>query len=234
MNELKRLNKSNNELDKKLNKEDSLIMTDMVCYIRGAGLTYKNQELIRQDLLEMALSAQERNEPFSLVVGNKYQEFCNDVIASVPKMTTKEKIVSLIDIILMCGSILGFIATVLSTDFMRILKELFSGNVVSFDISYSVYSIGINIIIGFVAVGFVQYICKTSFETSKKAEERKNLPKRKLKRFIVGGMIGVGVFAVFLILAKVGSHTLISVNLFVVLGITGIMFLLHKVISSQQ
>lgn len=62
------LNKINNELDKQLNAENENVMTDIVCYLRGANISEYNQELIRQDLLEMFLSAQKRGENIQKVI----------------------------------------------------------------------------------------------------------------------------------------------------------------------
>jgi DNA-binding ferritin-like protein (Dps family) len=159
MNELKMLNKLNNELDKQLNKEDSDIMTDIVCYIRAAGLSDKNQELIRQDLLEMALSAQERNEAFSMTVGKNYKEFCDDIISSMPKMTRMERLLNLFSTLLLCGSILLMISTLLSSEAYRILKEIFKGGPYNLNVSYSLSTVVLDIIITIFSIGIVQYIC---------------------------------------------------------------------------
>lgn len=236
MNELKKLNKLNNELDKKLNKEDSLIMTDMVCYIRGAGLSEKNQELIRQDLLEMALSAQERNESFSMVVGQNYKEFCDDIIASMPKMTIREKFLNYLDMMLLCVSILMVIATLLSSDALRIIKGIFTGVSTNFNVSYSLGTVVLNIIIIIISVGIVEYICKTSFEITKKIERDKTMPKKKLipKRFFIGAIWGLLVAVGLISLIKFASFTVINANFFIVLIIAGVMYLIHKIINLQQ
>lgn len=60
--EIKELQALNNILDEKINDENQPLFTDMICYIRGAKISLYNQELIRQDLTEMIISAQERGE----------------------------------------------------------------------------------------------------------------------------------------------------------------------------
>lgn len=43
-NKIKELKRKNNEADRRLNKENSLVMTDIVCYIRGANLSEYRQD----------------------------------------------------------------------------------------------------------------------------------------------------------------------------------------------
>ena len=87
------LNRINNDLDKLLYLENNSAMTDIICYLRGANISEYNQEIIRQDLLEMVLSAQERNENIQTVIGTDYKTFCDDIIATFPPKSLKEKII---------------------------------------------------------------------------------------------------------------------------------------------
>lgn len=86
------LNRINNELDRQLNAENNKALTDIICYLRVANISACNQEIIRQDLLEMVLSAQERGENIQAVIGGDYKAFCDNVIASLPPQNRKEKI----------------------------------------------------------------------------------------------------------------------------------------------
>ncbi|MBN7773842.1 hypothetical protein [Clostridium aminobutyricum] len=236
MSEVKKLRRLNNEIGKKLTKENGIIMTDMVCYIRGSGLSEKNQELIRQDLLEMALSAQERKEPFSAVVGEDYKGFCNEIISSMPQMTTKEKIVEYVDTFLLCGSIVVAISTLLSSDAIRIFRNMVKGGTADFTVSYSLGTIILDLIIIAFSVGIVHYICKSSFELTQKSEEHKAMSKKKLipRRFFIGAAWGLLVAVGLILLVKLASFTVITANLFIVLIVAGGMYALHKVINFQQ
>lgn len=236
MNELKKLNQLNNELDKKLTKENNTIMTDMVCYIRAARLSTINQELIRQDLLEMALSAQERGELFSTVVGDEYKVFCDEIISNMPKMTLTERMIEILDIVLLCSSILIGISTLFSSDLARIVKELLKGGVNDFTISYSFSTVFLDLIIGIVSVGIVQYICKYSFELTRKSEKQKEESKKKrlLKRFLIGGSCGFLIGAGFVAVVKYASFPIFSVNLFIILAIAIVMYAAHKIINFQH
>ncbi|WP_067932413.1 hypothetical protein [Alicyclobacillus kakegawensis] len=79
MTTFKELNRKNNELHHRLNDENMEIMTDMVVYLRSR-LSDFQVELIRQDLLDMALSAQDRHVPLSEVFGEDYKKFCDEII----------------------------------------------------------------------------------------------------------------------------------------------------------
>lgn len=58
----KELNRSNNALDQQISPENREAFTDMICYLRGAKISAYHQELVRYDLTEMVLSAQQRGE----------------------------------------------------------------------------------------------------------------------------------------------------------------------------
>ena len=49
--------KQNNQREKELTKENNQVLTDMVVYLRGSDLSDYNQELVREDLIEMVLDA---------------------------------------------------------------------------------------------------------------------------------------------------------------------------------
>ena len=58
----RKLNKENNRLDELIKEENQEIFTNMICYLRGSDLSDYNIEVVRNDLTEMVLSAQERGE----------------------------------------------------------------------------------------------------------------------------------------------------------------------------
>ena len=87
----KLLNQHNNELDLQVAPHNQKAFTDIICYLRSAGISEYDQELVRQDLLEMILSAQVRGADIDSVLGTDYKEFCDNVIASLPPKTIKQK-----------------------------------------------------------------------------------------------------------------------------------------------
>lgn len=89
----KELNRSNNALDQQISPENREAFTDMICYLRGAKISAYHQELVRYDLTEMVLSAQQRGEKIREVIGEDYKGFCDNVIASLPPETRRQRII---------------------------------------------------------------------------------------------------------------------------------------------
>ncbi|XOQ43919.1 MAG: hypothetical protein ACFWTN_05640 [Clostridium sp.] len=75
--QVKQLKRLNNKLEEQLNEKNREAYTDIICYLRVANISEYNQEIIRQDLLEMVLSAQERGENIQTVIGEDYRTFCD-------------------------------------------------------------------------------------------------------------------------------------------------------------
>ncbi|KNZ41268.1 hypothetical protein [Acetobacterium bakii] len=206
---VKMLNKSNNELDKEINEESSSIMTDIVCYLRVANISDYYQEIVRRDLLEMVLSAQDRGESIQSVIGEDYKTFCDEVIENLPKRTRKERILDFCETFFLCAAILGGINLILSKEIINLLGAIISGQPLNFQMPITASSIllfGINIIAAFI---FVEIICKTALNPKKE----KHLSKPK--RFMLGGLAGGGVMAVFIVIAWFGKNTLFTVNMVV-------------------
>ncbi|HWQ42405.1 MAG TPA: hypothetical protein VN456_10285, partial [Desulfosporosinus sp.] len=93
------LRKKNNELDKKLTERNSLIMTDMIVYLRVSNITDEQVESVRQDLLDMVLTAQDRGDDISSIIGEDYQAFCNEILQSATPKTFRERAAEVVSII---------------------------------------------------------------------------------------------------------------------------------------
>lgn len=206
--ETKRLNQENNKLGKRLTEENNVVMTDMVCYLRLANISEHDQEVVRQDLLQMVLSAQERGEDINTLIGQDYKSFCDEVIAALPQKSQKERVLDLIDTLLLSTSILGVIHIVMSKETMRLIYNAVTGQQLNFQISISVGNLLSYVIIIATAFLIVHVVGKNSLKPEKKHNQSKP------KKFIVGGAIGGGIMAVFLIIAWVGRQTLFTVNIF--------------------
>lgn len=158
------------------------------------------------------------------MIGEDYKIFCDDVIASLPQMSKKERLLNVFDTILLCFAILGAINIVLSLDTINLIRDLIAGRQLHFQISFSVgnfVSFGLIIAASFL---IVEVICKTSLKEKK--EQKMSGPKR----FMVGGAIGAGVMAFFLVIAWFGRKTLFQADLFAVcLAVAGI-YLAHRLL----
>lgn len=217
---VKALNRENNQLDSHINTENQPIVTDMICYIRGANISDYHQELVRQDLTEMVLSAQQRGETVEQVVGSDYRGFCDAVIASLPPKTKKQKILDRLDTVCWCLAILGAIQIVISKETIAIIEAVVLGNLVDFHMTVSVgniVSIGLILI---VAVVLVEVMTKHAFSVGN--------PKNRAVWAVV---LGFGAVAVFLLIAWLGKQTLFTVNIFVAMFGVLALYGIHKILA---
>jgi len=224
----KTMNQKNNLLDKKLNAENITAMTDIVCYVRGANISDYNQEVVRQDLLEMILHAQERGENVKKVIGEDYKLFCDEVIAALPQKTKKEQILDFLNSILLCTSILGAINIVISKETILLIRNIVTGQPLNFQISFTVSSLLSYFLILAAAFLIVHVILKSSLKPEKKEKQS------KLKTFLIGGSIGGSIMAIFLIIAWVGKQTLFTVNLFAACVFVLVLFIAHKLLVKMN
>lgn len=217
----KKLNRINNELDKQVSTENQEAFTDMVCYLRGANISVYHQEVIRQDLLEMILSAQKRGENIQTVIGEDYKVFCDDVIASLPPRNMKEKAIEFFDIICWCLCILGTINIVISNETITLIRNLIVGKPLNFEISFSIWSVISTGIIIAAAFVIVEVILRNSFKVGKKENVS------RMKTFF----IGAGCMVVFIFLAWIGKGTLFTVNIFIAGAVTLALYITHRILA---
>lgn len=219
--QVKELNRLNNKLEEQLNEENSEAYTDIICYLRVANISEYNQEIIRQDLLEMVLSAQERGESIQTVIGEDYRAFCDNIIASLPSRSLKEKILEFLDILFLGTSILGTIHIIFSKDTISLIRNALSGEPLNFQIGVSVGSLIAYCIIIAASFIIVQAICKTSFKPEKK--------RNKVMYFF----IGVGIMAFFLFLAWIGKDVFFTINIFAACAFVLVSYITHRILSSN-
>ncbi|MPM16609.1 hypothetical protein SDC9_62990 [bioreactor metagenome] len=214
------LNRSNNALDQQISAENQEAFTDMICYLRGAKISPYHQELVRQDLTEMVLSAQQRGEPIRSVIGTDYKAFCDDVIANLPPETRKQRVIDSFDIVCWCLSILGLINIVLSSETILLVRNAITGKPLDFSISISlgsVISIGIIIPAAFM---ITSSILKNSFQI-------KQVHGKRMKAF----MIGAGQMLLLLLIAWFGQRTLFTINIFIACAVVLAFYAAHKLLE---
>lgn len=152
----KALLKENNELENKLGKEENDILTDIVVYIRGSKISEYDQEVVRRDITNMLIEGQERGQAVRDVIGDDYKAFCDAVIAEMPEMTAKERVLNAVQIALMCFGIIlliWFVFSLVRGSFREVYITL--GDIVS----------GVVIILS--AIGIVMAITKDVFNDEK-------------------------------------------------------------------
>lgn len=216
---VKELNEQNNILDEQISIDNQKIFTDMICYLRGSNLTDYDIEVVRHDLTEMVLSAQQRGESIDAVIGKDYQEFCDEVIASIPPKTNLQKFIDNLNIFCWALSILFAINIVISGDTISIIENLVSRKHVDFSLSVSTGS-AISIVLIFILANFVvNLITKKSFSVEVKYKK------------IVGFVIGASLITGILLIAWLGKGTLFTVNYFAACIVTVILFVGHKLLE---
>lgn len=218
-----KLQKENNKIEEKINKENQAVFTDMICYIRSANISDYNQELVRRDLSEMVLSAQERREDIHCVIGRDFKEFCDEVIINLPPKTTKEKIFDGLDICCSSLAILGTINILLSNDFRRIIKEVLSKDSINYNVGISFGMIISTVAIMVGAIFIIKMVSKNAFKKPSDAN--------RVNRMFIGGATGAGVMIAFIIISKFGSSVIFSINIFIVALVLVVLFILHKFFS---
>ena len=90
------LRDENNELEKQLDDKTNDILTNIVVYIRSANISDIDQENVRRDITQMLIDARGRGENADDVIGGDYKAFCDAIIAEIPKMSTKKRVMTAI------------------------------------------------------------------------------------------------------------------------------------------
>lgn len=177
--ESRRLAKENTAAEKQISKENHVIYTDIIVYLRGSGLSDYSQEMIRKDIMDMVLEGQSRGQFMEEIIGGDYKGFCDNIINEFPPESSTEKLLDNFSIILCCTVILGAIS---------IIKNFF-GNLVA-DKSVFAYSLSLADVLNFIIIIAVAYIVvevviKSTF----------TLPLVKIKSPLLrGALTWVGIF----------------------------------------
>lgn len=90
------LRDENNKLEKQLDDKTNDILTDIVVYIRSANISDIDQENVRRDITQMLIDARGRGETAADVIGGDYKAFCDAIIAEIPKLSAKQRIMTAI------------------------------------------------------------------------------------------------------------------------------------------
>ena len=173
------LRKKNNELNKKLNKKNTPIMTDIIVYLRVSNITDEQVESVRQDLLDMVLTAQDRGDDISTIIGEDYQTFCDEILQSANSKTFKERTTENLSIIFRGLYTLLAINVIFSPATRVLIKNLI--NKEPYDSRFPITAgliMGIVIIVG-ASYLIVFYIGKKSFKLTAGANKLKTQPRRR-------------------------------------------------------
>lgn len=160
MNPEKKLRKENNEKGKQLTKENNKILTDMVVYLHSGNLCEYDIEIMRRELLGMALEAQARNDSFENTIGSDHKAFCDELMKNGRKKTKYEKALETSSILVFGVGVLVLYEIVLN---MIVTVIKFGLNSLSFEIPVAWGFIITTVFCVIAAYVFVHIISKHSF-----------------------------------------------------------------------
>lgn len=155
--EARMLRDENNKLEKQLDDKTNDILTDIVVYIRSANISDIDQENVRRDITQMLIDARGRGENADNVIGGDYKAFCDAIIAEIPKMSTKKRVMTAIrDTLPALGVLIGIWAV------FSVIEQIINGA------TWYVTPVSVTDILGgaamlILATLIVVYITKNSF-----------------------------------------------------------------------
>lgn len=211
------LRKCNSKLEEKLSESENKDMIKIVAYLRGSHLSDMDQELVRQDILDMVLSAKERGEEMSQAIGTDYKQFCDDIIAEIKPKSQKDKIKDTLSMVSMSVSILILIKMIFfSAELIRrvILKQSFNLNVPIqyLDILFTVIIVAASWVI-------VEAILRDAFD------EKDKRTKIIVALTLIATIVGFGL----LYGSQIGTGTVFEINLIVGYFLAALLFVISKI-----
>lgn len=153
------LRDENNKLEKQLDDKTNDILTDIVVYIRSANISDIDQETVRRDITQMLIDARGRGETAADVIGGDYKAFCDAIIAEIPKLSAKQRIMTAIrDTLPALGVLIGIWAV------FSVIEQIINGA------TWYVTPVSVTDILGgaamlILATLIVVYITKNSFNS---------------------------------------------------------------------
>lgn len=208
--------KSNNKREKEIYKNNEKIYTDMIVYLRGSDMTEYNQELVREDLIQMIIDGQNRGDDIQKVIGENYKEVCDEIIETMPKKTTFEKVIGIVEMSTSSIWILGMVYII----------RLAIGNFITHNESWN-FSLSIGDIINILIVIslaniFVNYICKTSLNNKK---------ENKVVSFLKTWVVCMLILGIMVICAYYLNYTIVNISIISAVIIVAVIFIIDRVLA---
>lgn len=221
------LNHTNNDLDRRLSEENKPIIMDMVVYLRMAPISDMEVEKIRQDILDMALSAQERKEPLSDVFGEDGKAFCDEIIANVAHQKPGSLLLQWLQTACAVISIFGVIDIVFSGYFIDVFQRIRSHAGINLSYPISLGFLVNSIVLAAVSFAIVYLIGKHSFEIKKHTRKFDSLTKPK--KFLLGCACGAALCGYLFGIARLTGIVLASVNIIIYCALLFALFVFYKI-----
>lgn len=220
----KEILKANNEREELINEENDKVLTDMICYLRGSNISEYEQELVRADIIEMVLDAQERGENINSVFGGNCKEICDNIIAELPPKTMKQKILEGINTALMCIWIIGAIYVIKQVIVCMVIEPR------NFVFTLSTGDILNALLIIIASVAIVKYICRNSFDSDENTE-KKSIMNNKILGFIVTWVAIMVALLIFIGISHILSKSILTIPLYMAVIFTAIVFIAERIMD---
>ena len=163
---VKEMLKENNELEQQLSDEGRKVLTNIVVYLRGVPVSMYEQEKVRRDIIQMLIDGEKRETSAREVIGEDYREFCDSIVAEIPHMSRKEKVLVFI------RDTLPALIVLLVIWCAGRLAEVLAGVLPSFNCPVTLGNLvgGILLLAG--AEGLITLLTKYAFESSRSFDRK--------------------------------------------------------------
>lgn len=182
------LKKENNRLEKNLSKVNKKILTDMIVYLHSSNLREIDIQVMRKDLIGMALECELRGDSLESAIGDDFKSFCNELIANSRTTTVYEKILDNINNILFI-LLLGL--SILTIQQLVFFTEFKANN---FNMSIMLYDFSLIISMIIIVFVFIKPFSKKSFELSKWNSKESIMFIALILLFVFGSIFLEGIF----------------------------------------
>lgn len=216
MDKLKKLQKENTLLEGRIDNSNNQTYTDMIVYLRGAIISPYHQELIRNDIVNMLLEAQERQASLVSVFGEDRHDFINQVIKSTPKISKKEETLQRWDlaILLLTIQMIIFLGGYLITEALQqSVPDLIP--ITLLDVLFAIF-------ISIIAVKIADTIIYATYNFDKSKE------KKYFFRYI---FLILSLIIAYILIGKYYHLPFINIPLWIYLIILGLSFSLHIIVK---
>lgn len=152
----------NNQAETQLSPAAQQVLTDIVVYLRTAPISMYRQETVRRDITRMLLDGEARGDDAKAVIGDDYQAFCDSVIAELPPLSGRARVLTALRDVLPAAVML------LAIWLVGRLAEYAAGVAVWPALTVTVGDVIGGVLLLAVASAAVTMICRTAFSTRKR------------------------------------------------------------------
>ena len=226
------LRTKNNELSRLLTQDHHSIITDMTVYLLVSRISDDQVELIRHDLLDMALRAQHRNVPLVEIFGVDLKVFCDEIIQNSKHQGYTEYLLNLWKSATGVIAILATLNMIFSGYIGQLFDEIITHSKINFQYPISIGFLLSTLLIMIFASTIVFWIGKNSFNTQKISNKFRLMTKPK--KFALG-IIAEALFVIYIMsIERLSQNTLFKMNIFLYLTFVIMLFVLYAIINRRK